>query len=146
VVALGRLHIQPLQFFLQGRWYLTCILILIWTILFWRSSIQKFFLVISDFFWNSQILPSQDFLFFWGTLQDRFRSDFPPRGKNPGQAKRDSQKLVNLVIPDKSEKFPLTRPCSRGKISVTARKFLFSATVLQSRLDNSLNYWTFWIL
>jgi hypothetical protein len=47
------------------------------------------------------------------------------------QAKRDSQKLVNLVIPEKSEKFPLTRPCSRGKISITARKFLFSATVLQ---------------
>jgi hypothetical protein len=75
---------------------------------------------------------------FGGTLQDRFRSDFSPRGKisvtlsensyfqqqsfshgstilsTTGlyalgwtrQAKRDRHKLVNFVVPDKSEKFP----------------------------------------
>jgi hypothetical protein len=59
---------------------------------------------------------------FWGILQDRFRSDFSPQRKNfshferlenPSknlwcnrQAKLGNQKLVNLVVPDKTEKFP----------------------------------------
>jgi hypothetical protein len=62
---------------------------------------------------------------------------------------------VNFVVPDKSEKFPGSQRNWDMEISIRkvqfggqhtshfVRKFLFSATVLQSRLDNSLNYWAF---
>jgi hypothetical protein len=60
VVPLGRLHIRPLQFFLQEHW---------------DSASQD---------WEN---PSKN---MWCNRQ----------------AKRDSQKLVNLVVPEKSEKFP----------------------------------------
>jgi hypothetical protein len=42
---------------------------------------------------KSQILPSQDFLFFGGTLQDRFRSDFSPRGKISEENRPDKNEL-----------------------------------------------------
>jgi hypothetical protein len=121
---------------------------------------------------KSQILPSQDFLFLGEHYRTYLGQIFPPEekfqsqsfshgstilsttGKAPhpwrlesvyrvregtGWSKATPVKTFSLRV--HQSRFP-----QRKNFSHFVRKFLFSATVLQSRLDNSLNYWVFWIL